>query len=269
MTRRIFEGIARALQRTAAASRRTAAAFHRTAAALSLLALPVVAVAQVDPAVEKQLRERMTLPVVGLAVESVETSEIPGMYRVQLQDGPEVYATEDGEFFVLGDLYSVTPTGLVNLAEVRRSEQRLADIEAVALQNQIVFPASGETKSHITVFTDVSCFYCQKLHKEVPELNRRGVEVRYLAYPRQGIGSAGFRQLATAWCAEDPQTTLTRMKNRESVDENVCAGNPVAAQFELGQAVGVRGTPAIVMPDGSMVPGYRSADDLVAALGIE
>jgi thiol:disulfide interchange protein DsbC len=223
----------------------------------------------VDAAVEEQLRARLATPSVGLAVESIEASEVDGMYRVQLQNGPVVYATPDGEFFILGDLYAVGPGGLTNLAEERRSAARLAAVEGVKRSEQIIFPAEGETKAHITVFTDVSCFYCQKLHKEVPELNRRGVEVRYLAYPRQGIGSAGFRQLATAWCADDRQETLTRLKNRESVDDDVCAGNPVAAQFELGQAVGVRGTPAIVMPDGAMVPGYRSADDLVATLGIE
>jgi thiol:disulfide interchange protein DsbC len=119
------------------------------------------------------------------------------------------------------------------------------------------------------VFTDVSCFYCQKLHKEVPELNRRGVEVRYLAYPRQGIGSPGFRQLASAWCADDRQTTLTRLKNREELPENVCPGNPIAEQFELGQQLGVRGTPAIVTSAGEMLPGYRSADDLIGLLGVQ
>ena len=138
------------------------------------------------------------------------------------------------------------------------------------MDEQIVFPAEGgEAVAHITVFTDVSCFYCQKLHKEVPELNRRGVEVRYLAYPRQGIGSPGFRQLASAWCADNRQDTLTRLKNRENLDENVCPGNPIASQFALGQALGVRGTPAIILPDGEMIPGYRKADDLVSSLGLD
>jgi thiol:disulfide interchange protein DsbC len=248
---------------------------HRSLAAAALLVAGLLLSAtglqaqEVDPGVERQLRARLALPSVGLAVESVEASEVDGMYRVQLQNGPVVYATKSGDFFILGDLYAIGPGGLVNLAEERRAKARLEAVEAIAMKDQIVFPAEGEALTHITVFTDVSCFYCQKLHKEVPELNRRGVEVRYLAYPRQGLGSPGFRQLATAWCADDRQSTLTRLKNRETLDENVCAGNPIASQFELGQAVGVRGTPAIVMPDGSMVPGYRSADDLVATLGIE
>ena len=205
----------------------------------------------------------------GLSVESARHSPVPGLLEVELADGPTVYATPDGSFFVLGDLYRVGAAGYVNLAEQRRNGERLQAIAAVADQDMIVFPAEGETRASITVFTDVTCFYCQKLHKEVPELNRRGVEVRYLAYPRAGVGSEGFRLLATAWCASDRQDTLTRLKAREEVKQSVCPGNPVADEFALGQAVGVRGTPAIIMPDGQMVPGYRPADDLVAALGLD
>jgi thiol:disulfide interchange protein DsbC len=133
----------------------------------------------------------------------------------------------------------------------------------------IIFSPQGEPRAHITVFTDVSCFYCQKLHKEVPELNKRGVEVRYLAYPRSGLDSPGYRQLVTAWCATDRQDTLTRLKGKESVPENVCADNPVAAQYELGQQLGVRGTPAMVTEDGTLIPGYQSADDLMVTLGLD
>jgi len=117
--------------------------------------------------------------------------------------------------------------------------------------------------------TDVSCFYCQKLHKEVPELNKRGVEVRYLAYPRSGLSSPGFRQLATAWCAGDRQNALTRLKNQQPVTENVCAENPIAAQYQLGQQMGVRGTPALITETGVMIPGYQSADDLIVTMGLE
>lgn len=223
----------------------------------------------VDPAVEKQLRERLGAPAVGLNVISVQNSELPGLYRVQIDQGPMVYATATGEFFIVGDLYTVGTAGLVNLAEQQRSDDRREAIAKVPMEQKIVFAAEGETRGFITVFTDVSCFYCQKLHKEVPELNRRGVEVRYLAYPRQGIGSPGFRQLASAWCADDRQTTLTQFKNRESLKENVCPGNPIAEQFALGQQLGVRGTPAIITETGEMIPGYRSADDLIEIIGLK
>lgn len=235
---------------------------------LLFVAQPGYAQEGVDPKIEKQLRLRLGAPQIGLEVQSVEPSQLPGLYRVNIVQGPTIYSTSDGEFFIVGDLYNVGVTGLVNLGEQQRSNDRKEAIAAVPDANAIVFAAEGTTRGHITVFTDVSCFYCQKLHKEVPELNRRGVEVRYLAYPRQGIGSPGFRQLASAWCADDRQATLTAFKNREELKENVCPGNPIAEQFALGQQLGVRGTPAIITPDGEMIPGYKSADDLMAILGL-
>jgi len=223
----------------------------------------------VDEAVAEQLRSAMEMPSTGLIIDTVSTSELPGMYEVQFKNGPLVYATQKGDFFVVGDLFTVGPKGYVNLAEKRRDGQRVEQLAEVKPSDMIVFPAEGKAKAHITVFTDVTCFYCQKLHKEVPELNKRGVEVRYLAYPRAGVGSPGFRQLASAWCADDPQQTLTKLKNREALPDNVCPNNPVAKQYKLGQEMGVRGTPAIVTESGQMIPGYQSADELMVSLGLE
>ena len=228
----------------------------------------VFAAEAVDPAVEKALRAKLDNPAVGLTVASVATSELPGMYEVQFENGPTVYATADGGYFLVGDLFAVRSEGFVNLAEQRRDALRVEQLASVSTEEMIVFPAEGDTRAHITVFTDATCFYCQKLHREVPELNKRGVEVRYLAYPRAGVGSDGYRQLATAWCAEDPQDTLTRLKNREQVADDVCPGNPVNSQYELGQVLGVRGTPAIITETGRMIPGYQSADDLMVTLGL-
>ena len=228
----------------------------------------VFAAEAVDPAVEKALRAKLDNPAVGLTVASVATSELPGMYEVQFENGPTVYATADGGYFLVGDLFAVRSEGFVNLAEQRRDALRVEQLASVSTEEMIVFPAEGDTRAHITVFTDATCFYCQKLHREVPELNKRGVEARYLAYPRAGVGSDGYRQLATAWCAEDPQDTLTRLKNREQVADDVCPGNPVNSQYELGQVLGVRGTPAIITETGRMIPGYQSADDLMVTLGL-
>ncbi len=219
-------------------------------------------------AVVDKLRATLEVPSTGLKIGSVVVSEFPGVYEVQLIDGPLIYATPKGDYFIVGDMFSVGPAGYVNLAEQRRDGERVEQLAAVSIDDMIIFSPEGEPRATVTVFTDVSCFYCQKLHKEVPELNRRGVEVRYLAYPRAGVESEGYRQLASAWCATDKQDTLTRLKNRETVAENVCPNNPVADQYMLGQQMGVRGTPAIVTEKGRMIPGYQSADDLMVTLGL-
>jgi thiol:disulfide interchange protein DsbC len=239
------------------------------AATLVLVASLAVAGEPVDKALAEKLSKKLALPAMGLVVESVAPSQIPGLYEVQYANGgPLVYATPEGDYFVLGDLYSVGPDGFVNLAEQRRDGQRKEMLDGIAEKDMIVFSPEGEARAHITVFTDVTCFYCQKLHREVPELNKRGVEVRYLAYPRAGTDSDGYRKLASAWCADNPQDTLTRLKRKESVPENVCTPNPIADQYRLGQEMGVRGTPAIVTGTGQMIPGYQSADELMVTLGL-
>ena len=136
-------------------------------------------------------------------------------------------------------------------------------------KDMIIFSPKGETRAHINVFTDITCGYCRKLHQEVPELNRRGVEVRYLAYPRTGLGTPGYSQLVTAWCSKDRRSALTQLKNGVQVPPQSCPDNPVSAQFDLGQAVGVRGTPALVTAEGELIPGYQSADQLMVTLGLE
>ena len=222
----------------------------------------------VSKEVEETLRSALEVPSTGLKVGTVKTSEIPGMFEVQFVNGPFIYSTASGDYFIVGDMFTAGPSGFVNLAEQRRDGERVEQLSSLDIDDMIVFSPEGKPRAVVTVYTDVSCFYCQKLHKEVPELNKRGVEVRYLAYPRAGIGSESYRQLATAWCADNKQETLTNMKNRQSVPENVCAGNPVADQYLLGQKMGVRGTPAMITDTGKMIPGYQSADDLMVTLGL-
>ena len=201
-----------------------------------------------------------------LAIEGTAPSPIAGLIAVQLTGGSTLYATADGKYLIAGDLYEMGDT-LVNLAERERDEKRKALIAGVSLNDMAVFPALGHRKAVITVFTDVDCGYCRKLHLEVPAMNKMGVEVRYLAYPRSGIGSPSYAKLVTAWCSTNRQDAITRMKRGEELPQKTC-DNPVAHEYELGQLAGLTGTPAIVLEDGRMLPGYVTADELGHVLGI-
>jgi len=205
-----------------------------------------------------------------IGIESVRPSPAPGIVEVQVINGPLLYATEDGGYFFLnGDLHQVSVSGAVNLTEERRSLARKEQLATVSLEDMVVFSPKGETRDYVSVFTDVTCFYCQKLHREVDQLNAKGVEVRYLAFPRGGINSDGAKKLATAWCADDQQTTLTELKAGMDLPVNDCADSPIAAQYQLGQEMGVSGTPAIITSSGMMIPGYRPAADLIVVLGLD
>lgn len=240
-----------------------------------VLWIPLMCAVWITGASAQEIEDRMGAALSAFAgqpigIESVRPSPAPGIVEVQVINGPLLYATEDGGYFFLnGDLHQVSAAGAVNLTEERRSLARKEQLAAVSLEDMVVFSPKGETRDYVSVFTDVTCFYCQKLHREVDRLNAKGVEVRYLAFPRGGINSDGAKKLATAWCADDQQTTLTELKAGMDLPVNDCADSPIAAQYQLGQEMGVSGTPAIITSSGMMIPGYRPAADLIVALGLD
>lgn len=199
---------------------------------------------------------------------AVQASPISGISMVQVENGPMLYIYNDGEFFFDGDLYQVAKGRFINLKEQGLAAVRKDLLAGIPLDEMVVFSPQTPVKGVINVFTDVDCGYCRKLHKEVPDLNAMGIEVRYLAFPRAGVGSDSYQKITSAWCAENPLQALTALKNGEEIAQNVCAGNPVAKQYSLGQQMGVNGTPAIVLADGSLIPGYRPAADIARVLGI-
>lgn len=196
-------------------------------------------------------------------------SSMPGVYEVQVDGGPTLFVAKDGSHFIDGNLYQITPTQFIDIKDVRLTAMRKEIFSKLNPDEMIVFKPAGETKAIMNVFTDIDCGYCRKLHKEVPMLNALGVEVRYLAYPRAGLESESYLKIATAWCAEDPNQSLTNFKNGKNSSIAICDDNPVAEHFKLGGSIGVNGTPATVLMDGTLLPGYRSAVDFAQLLGLD
>jgi len=209
---------------------------------------------------EQAIRQSLQSLQPDMPIESIAESPLSGIYQVQLTGGQQLYVSADGQFVLHGYLYQFQNGQAVNLTEQAQTKAIAKQIDAIAKQDMVVFsPAAAKT--HITVFTDTDCGYCQKLHSEVPELNQLGVEVRYVAFPRQGMGSHGAQTLASVWCAKDRQAAMNLAKARKEVPPASC-DNPVAEQYQLGQRIGVQGTPAIVLADGQLIPGYQPAAQL-------
>ncbi|MHA6494262.1 thioredoxin fold domain-containing protein [Pseudomonas borbori] len=231
--------------------------FNRIFAAVALsLVSSLSLAADADEAIRKTLQSLQP----DLPIEAIAESPMPGLYQVQLKGGRMLYASADGQFVMQGYLFQFKDGQAVNLTEQAESVAVAKTINAIPVSEMVVF-AGKQPKTHITVFTDTDCGYCQKLHSEVPELNRLGVEVRYLAFPRQGLESQAAKELANVWCAKDSQEAMNRAKTQQSVADVEC-DNPVAKQFALGQMIGVSGTPAIVLANGKVIPGYQPAAQL-------
>jgi thiol:disulfide interchange protein DsbC len=195
-------------------------------------------------------------------------SPMPGVYEVQVTNGPILFVHEQGEYLFEGGLLKVSESGIVDTMEERKAIKRRDVFAARSTDDMIIFKPEGESKAVMNVFTDVDCGYCRKFHQEVPELNAMGIEVRYLAFPRAGIPSGSYDKIAKAWCAEDQQDALTKVKSGRSVDVEVCEDNPVAEQYAFGTQLGVTGTPAIILMDGTLIPGYQPAKKFAEVLGL-
>ena len=209
-----------------------------------------------------------------LKASNIEETPMFGIYNILLNSGDRIYMSANGEFFFAGTMYQNTfGTSLVNLTEQSALESRIVAMGSLAAQQAWVFPAQGERKATITIFTDVDCFYCQKLHSEMPAINALGIEVKYLAFPRAGVGSSSYQVLVDSWCAENANEYLTEAKLRSHNKQAPQASpkpceNPVLAHYTLGQQIGINGTPAIVFDSGELLPGYLPANELAKRLGI-
>jgi len=214
------------------------------------------------------IRQRLAEAVPGLNITDVRPSPIKGVYEVESNNPQIIYISSDGQYFVAGDIYQVRDGRISNLAEERRETVRANLVNAISEDELVVFgPDNSKLKAEITVFTDVDCGYCRKLHLEVPELNRLGVQVNYMAFPRAGIDSHSYDKMVSVWCADDRQKAMTAAKTGKVPAPKSCQ-NPVAEQYELGQKIGITGTPAIVLSDGRLIPGYMPANSLARGLGI-
>jgi thiol:disulfide interchange protein DsbC len=196
-------------------------------------------------------------------LENLRPSPIAGIY--EFSQGAEIsYLTADGKYFIDGNLYDMKTRD--NLTEALRTHARVALINAVPESEMLIF-SPANPKYTITVFTDVDCQYCRKLHSQMAELNRLGIRVRYMFYPRTGPGTESWKKAEVVWCSPNRNDALTRAKAGAALDMNkICAPTPVKREYELGESIGVRGTPAIVTENGDYINGYMEPHDLIEQL---
>ena len=201
-----------------------------------------------------------------LEILSITATPLGSIYQVELSTGEILYSDISGDYMFTGDMLRASPQGLMNLTSERRQEQALEKVAAIPEEEMIVFTPE-QTKASITVFTDVDCTYCRKLHGDLDELLARGIEVRYIAYPRGGENAASYDKMISVWCSDDRKRSLTQAKNGQNLPSRDCT-SPVLSHHAVGNQLGISGTPALILPDGRVVPGYLDADRLSGLLGL-
>lgn len=223
-----------------------------------LCGLWAISVLAAEPtAVEQKIQTVLQSKLPKLSVESVRPSVLPGLYEVVFGTNI-IYVDETARYVLSGDLFDLETRQ--SLTEARTTALR-ADLLAQLDEKDMVIFAGKEPKQTVTVFTDISCGYCRKLHSEIQAYLDAGIRIRYLAFPRAGVESEAGKTAESVWCAADPNQAMTAAKSGEQIEEKSC-DNPIAEHIALGQQFGVQGTPALVLENGRILPGYVPAEQL-------
>ncbi len=205
-----------------------------------------------------QVLERLREALPGIGFTDISESTIPGLYEV-ITDGQIYYVNESAQYLIDGSMIRLSDRA--NITDARLGRIHMGLIDNMDEKNMLIYEPEDESTRSITVFTDISCGYCRRLHAEIETLLDDGVRVRYLLFPRAGLGSQGHKDLESVWCADDPQAAMNNAKAGGTIEPQTC-DNPIEEHVALAERLGLRGTPLIYTDSGEKVPGYREASVL-------
>ncbi|CEE93967.1 protein disulfide isomerase II, activated by N-terminal of DsbD [Xenorhabdus nematophila str. Anatoliense] len=200
-----------------------------------------------------------SLSKMGIKAENISPSQLSDISEILTEHGI-IYMSNDGNYLLQGPLYDIsgsTPKNISNQVLVKKLD---------ALNNQMIVYKAPKEKHVVTVFTDITCGYCRKLHENMQEYNDLGITVRYLAFPRHGLQHQSAKDMQSIWCSATPNKSLNAVFKGEKVSPIKECKTDIAKQYQLGLQFGVQGTPAIVLKDGSVLGGYLPPKDLLAPL---
>ncbi|WP_406947244.1 DsbC family protein [Psychrobacter ciconiae] len=214
-----------------------------------------------DSKVAQALQENLQASGIEEKIISAVPTDMSGIYWVTAEGLPPFFTDKSGKHIIQGQIISVGDGEPVDISSAITAKAAKDELKNVAKKDMIIYPAKGATKAVVYAFTDADCGYCQKLHEEMGDINARGIEVRYLAWPRS---EQSIPKMEAIWCSSDRKKAMDNAKTGANVSANAC-DNPVGEQMAIGMRLGVRGTPAIFTESGQQIGGYLPAAQLAEA----
>jgi len=216
------------------------------------------------PVAAPDLDERAALAkTIGAQPDELRPTPIKGLYEF-VRGANIAYVTADGRYYFFGEMYDRENGS--NLTAARLGEIWLKAIDEKVPESEMLVFGPANARHTVTVFTDIDCGFCRQLHQDVPELNRKGVRVRYVFFPRSGPGTESWRKAEAVWCSPDRNAAFTRAKLGQDVKAKACGATPIKRQFELARELGLTGTPGIITDRGHFLSGYRQPAQLLQEL---
>jgi thiol:disulfide interchange protein DsbC len=203
------------------------------------------------------------IPELKVTTENIRKTPVKDIYEVTV--GPRVYyISVDGRYLFDGTMLDLAKKKDLTAPQVAKA--RVKTVNGIGEDKMFVYKPKGETKHTITVFTDLDCPYCREMHRRVSEYNALGIKVRYLLYPRSQVNSPLFNKAIAVWCAKDRNKEFTKAKAGKPIQQKLCKNHPILEHVRVGRAMGVQGTPAIVLDNGTVLPGYVQPKELFKEL---
>ena len=221
----------------------------------------------ITPAAVQMVQQAIRKLSAQAEVDSIQPAQLPGFYQV-IASGQMLYISTDGKYMMHGDVVDLTRRQ--NLSDDAWAKFRKTALAKVPVSQRVVF-APAHPKYTVTVFTDVNCGFCRALHEQVAAFNKAGIAVEYLAWPREGVTTTSggltptYKEMVSVWCAKDPRAAFSAATKGHAPSAVTCT-NPVRNQFDLGLTLGVSGTPTIIGPDGRILGGYVTPEQLLQSL---
>ncbi|MGO2386933.1 MAG: DsbC family protein [Psychrobacter sp.] len=216
-----------------------------------------------DATVVEALQANLKSSGIEETIVSAVPTDMDDIYWVTAEGLPPFFTDKAGKHIIQGQIIAVGDAAPVDISAALTATTAQEALKAVDKKDMVIYPAQGETKAVIYAFTDADCGYCRKLHSEMDDINARGIEVRYLAWPRS---QQSVPKMEAIWCSQDRKAAMDQAKIGANVQAPSCA-NPVQEHMALGSKLGVRGTPAVFTETGQQVGGYLPAAELAQAVG--
>lgn len=214
-----------------------------------------------DEEVKNNVTKIINKKIPEIQIDKIEDSELNGFVKVIY--GTDIfYVSEDGKYLIYGELVDLNKNKEIwDLTEETRKKLRLEYLSNIDKDSMIIYKPK-KSKTFVTVFTDVDCGFCRKLHKQINDLNKKGIEIRYLAFPRSGPDTESFDKSISVWCADNKKEAIKLAMSGDTVPQKTC-DSPVKQHFELGLKMRITGTPTLIFADGTMVSGYMPTENLI------
>jgi len=234
---------------------------HSKRLILSLLALASLPALANEAVIRKAFAERMPNAP---KIDEVRPAPVPGLWEVRI--GNELrYTDATGSYLIEGEIYDLKAKK--NLTEERVTQINRVDFASLPLKDAIVWK-SGTGKRRIAVFADPNCGYCKRFEKSLQDV--KDVTVYTFLIPI--LGGDSPEKSRAIWCSKDSASAWMGWMLRGEQPVKPAAGCDDAAierNLALSRKIRVNGTPAILLEDGSRIPGAVGAVELERRLQLQ